>query len=393
MAVRDHLTEDGLNLADLPAEEQGVTCYFCHSTSAVRGTHNNPLELAGDRILRGPLNDAIETSAHASAYDKLHDRNSLASASLCGGCHDIQTTQGVDVERTFHEWQGSFFSQAPGGTTCSQCHMQQSTALEPIATAGNAPLRRRHAHDFPGVDLALTDFPFAEQQKAKIEDLLGTTLQSALCVRGFGKLASLVVVLDNVAAGHNWPSGAAQDRRAWVELTAYQAGQVIYRSGGPAPDGSAPNDGDPDLWLLRDRGCSASSKEVALFWQARSVQTATLPAPVAMAADPSSSRSHVFRTFPVNGSLPKSPDKVTMQVHLAPIGSDVVRTLIESGDLDPSVLSALATLNVGEPLTWTAESATETYLEAGLPMSCISTSGLLAAADRVPAAAAASCSQ
>src|SRR5688572_9748953 len=45
MAVRTGATTDGLNLAELPRHLKGVTCYFCHTVSAVEGTHNNPLVL------------------------------------------------------------------------------------------------------------------------------------------------------------------------------------------------------------------------------------------------------------------------------------------------------------------------------------------------------------
>src|SRR5882672_9062564 len=48
VAVQQKLTTDGLNLATLPAPTKGVTCFLCHSTVAVDGTHDNPLVLAFD---------------------------------------------------------------------------------------------------------------------------------------------------------------------------------------------------------------------------------------------------------------------------------------------------------------------------------------------------------
>src|SRR6185295_17737270 len=64
MAVLTGATKDGLNLADVPAKLRGVTCFFCHSVDAVKGTHNNPLTLASDGVMRGGIADPVPTGAH-----------------------------------------------------------------------------------------------------------------------------------------------------------------------------------------------------------------------------------------------------------------------------------------------------------------------------------------
>jgi len=102
LALRLGLTKDGLNLADLSPSVRGVTCYFCHSVDAVEGTHNNPLRLAGDGIMRGGIGDPVP-APHGAAYSDLHDREQQKSASMCGTCHDIVTAAGSHIERTFDE--------------------------------------------------------------------------------------------------------------------------------------------------------------------------------------------------------------------------------------------------------------------------------------------------
>ena len=116
MAVREGATTDGLNLADVPAALKGVTCFFCHSVNDVEGTHNNPLVLADDLVMRGEYNDPVESEAHRSAYSPFHDRDQADSAALCGTCHDIIANESAAIERTYSEWQASVFSQ-PGGAT------------------------------------------------------------------------------------------------------------------------------------------------------------------------------------------------------------------------------------------------------------------------------------
>jgi hypothetical protein len=395
MAVREGLTTDGLNLAELPQSVKGVTCYFCHSAEEVTGSHNSPVTLAQDQALRAALTDPLAKGAHASGYSKLLDRSRLASSDLCGSCHDIQNQHGVDIERTFGEWRESAFSQAPGGTTCGQCHMAESKELEPVAQVAGAKPRRRHGHDFPAVDVALSDFPNQKEQRAAIQKLLDTTVQSALCVRGLGANQSLMVILDNVAAGHSFPSGVAHDRRAWVELVGYRAGEVVYESGVVPDSTSVTALEDPDLWLLRDCGHDDQGQPVEMFWDAQGVESLLLPGQQTFdASDRRFYQTHVYRSYPRAGAaLGVAVDRVELQLRLAPVGYDVVDSLIESGDLAPSVRAKLTTFDVGARLVWTAETATETYIDQGIPMSCISTTNLRAAADKVPAPTPAHCSK
>ena len=388
VATREGDTTDGLNLPDLATPLKGVTCFFCHSVDAVRGTHDDPLELASDAVMRGEYSDPVQNPAHGSQYSALHDRGTLESAGLCGSCHDIVNGHGLSLERTFAEWQASVFSEAPGGSTCAECHMNQSAELEPAASLPNVPLRRTHDHSLPGVDLATSDFPQADSQKTLVQAALDTTLQSALCVRGVGSAQSLLVVLDNVAAGHAFPSGATQDRRAWVEINAYQSGQLVYQSGTATADGSTPS--DPDLWLFRDCIADTNQQPVRMFWQAASSAPNLLPGQFTF--DPSDRRfyqTHVFKQYPQSGTLPASPDRVTLQVHITAVAAEVTADLIASGDLDPRFGNAVPSLLVGSSLEWTAASATEHYTDQGLENSCVSQGGLSAAADKVPASNAA----
>jgi len=170
LALREGATTDGLDLDEVPKHLQGVTCYFCHNTDAVEGSHNNPLRLANDRTMRGGLKDPVATSAHGSSYSELLHGPSIASATLCGSCHDVKLPSPpapveLHLERTFSEWQASIFSppQAADETaalSCNGCHMLP-TPRSPIADnlGERAPLRSRHAHTFAGVDMALTPFP------------------------------------------------------------------------------------------------------------------------------------------------------------------------------------------------------------------------------------------
>lgn len=380
LAVSLGATKDGLNLAEVPAELRGVTCYFCHSVTGVEGAHNNPLTLAEDGVLRGGIVDPVESTAHTSSYSKLHDRTQMESSGLCGSCHDIVTPAGVHLERTYQEWQQTLFATEQGRLTCGECHMEGRDG-----TAADAPgvkLRRVHSHAAPGVDLALTPFPEAEAQRELVQRSLDSTLAAQLCVRGAGSPgATILAVLDNVGAGHRWPSGAAQDRRAWVEIIAYSGDVPVYQSGAVGDGESVADVADPDLWWVRDCLLDEGGGHVHMFWEAAEVDSNLLPGAVTNdPLDPAFYEAHRVRTFPRPTSVPSSldtpPDRVTMRVSLVPVGLDVLDDLIASGDLDPSVKSAMGRFTLASTeLTWTEEAATIKYPDQGIEVSCV-TAGL-----------------
>jgi cytochrome c554/c'-like protein len=388
MALHEGATTDGQNLASVPQKLHGVTCFFCHTVASVQGSHNDPLVLANDITMRGEYTNPVANHAHPAAYSDLIDRDKVASAQVCGSCHDIVTTMNAAIERTYSEWQQSIFGlpNSLASESCGQCHMAASTTQQPIAQVSGLTLPNRyvHSHVFPAVDAALTpNFPNAAANQATLQTFLDSTLQTALCVVQPPGNASIRVIVDNVASGHGVTSGAAQDRRLWAEVIAYSAGQVIYQSG-VVPQGMSVTSltSDPDLWLVRDCMLDAQSKPVDMFWQAAGYETNLLPYPVTIdQSSPLFYKTHVKQYYPRNptAALPAMPDKVTLRLRLQPIGLDVLEDLVTSGDLDPAVMAAAGAQTLVFPetmLTWTAATANATTREGPsneFPVSCIST--------------------
>jgi hypothetical protein len=360
LAVRDGLTSDGMNLDDIPATKRGITCYFCHAVEAVDGTHNNPLVLASDDSLFGPFDRIASGTPHKGIYSRLMDDTTLESVDMCGSCHDIQNLQQAHVERTFKEWRETVFAVSPGGATCAQCHMP---GRDGPASTLSSRVRRLHSHAFPAVDLALTPFPANnpqnDRQRAAAQTLLDTVIQATLCHNPL--TGRLELTLDNVSAGHGFPSGATPDRRAWVELTAFAGGAQIYSSGSAAafPLEASP---DPDLWLIRDCLFDAAGHEVKMFWLPTTVTSNVLPGGVVQTlTDPTSfTRTHIRKSYPATGTLPATPDRATVRVHLKALGDDVLDDFVASGDLDPGVPATIARyeLGGGAALEWTPSKAT-----------------------------------
>ncbi len=361
LAVREGLTTDGLNLDSVPESMRGITCYFCHDAEAVEGTHNNPIRLAGGRTMRGPIADPVDSPAHRSAYSRLLDGSDFASADLCGSCHDIvlpspPAPAPVELERTFAEWKDTLFSPFHGdpdrGLTCNACHMAPRSA--PAAEGRGLKVKQRtvHAHDFAGVDVALTPFPRMAEQRALVQEFLDTTLRADICVEQLGSVATLRVTLENLAAGHAWPSGAAQDRRAWVEVRAFDASGAELYASGVVPDGVAVTSVvDPDLWLFRDETFDEQGAPVHMFWEVASVKRSTIPGPITNDIRDIENflRTHVVREFPLPSRgtfIDGIVDRVSVRVRMRPMGLDMLDDLIASGHLAPEVRDEMPTFDL-----------------------------------------------
>jgi hypothetical protein len=372
VAVQEAGATATIDLSSVPQWQKGVTCYFCHAAESVAGTHNNPLTLSKDGTLFGPFDDPVVGTPHRSKKTDLFDDTNSASAAACGACHDIVNLQGAHVERTYEEWQGTLFANPMYGLTCAVCHMNPT--MGPASTI-STNVRSLHSHEFAGVDLALTPFPRAEVQRALTQKMQDASVQSALCFNPATR--RIEVVVDNVGAGHGWPSGATPDRRAWVEVTAFAAGQQIYSSGGAAatPLEDSP---DPDLWLIRDCLFDAQQKEQRMFWQATSVSHNQLPGSLTLNVnDPNSFATHMAWTYPTGAGaqLAQTPDRITLKVHIQAIGDDVLQDLVATKDLDPSIPPLVAKFELaGAAVEWTPATArTMNDPQTGLPKTCVRT--------------------
>ena len=364
MAVREGATTDGLNLADVPKHLKGVTCYFCHSVKEITDEHNNGLVLADDLVLRGGIGDPFPNTAHRAQYSPLHDRNSQESSKLCGSCHDIVLDNGVHLERTFLEWKNSLFSDTDPRKhrSCGQCHMVGDRPGV-VADYPGVPSRFPHEHTFPGVDTAVIDWPEKQAQLDGIARDLYPAVLPKLCVGPAAGGIEIIYNLDNVNGAHMLPSGATQDRRMWAEIVAYDGDQIVFQSGVVPGGQPAAEVNDPNMWLLRDITKDANGDETHMFWDVASTSGEDCdsvdpdpakcfllpPAVTNDPADPLFSHS-VERKYTLVGV---SPTRVTAKVYVRSIGLEVLQSLVDSGDLDDSLLPKFPTfLLTGTDVEW-----------------------------------------
>ncbi len=370
MAVELGLT-DGRNFdpAAMPAQAKGITCYFCHNVKSVEDTHNNGLVLAHDQTMRGGLADPVRSPAHRSSYDPLMDSDSNQSE-LCGSCHDVVTPRGVALERTYQEWQTTFFAEPDPAhhLTCGGCHMASSTDV--IADAPGLEVKSRragfHEHLWPGIDQALTPFPEREAQAAAIQrDLdssiaivgpapLGSTLQpGGICLDPPGELR---VRIDSISVAHSWPSGAAQDRRAWLEVIAYDKdGMRLFGSGEVLPGMDPEELPDPNLFGLWDRTFKDDGSPAHFFWDVARYESQLLLPPTTLDKNSPAFDHSTTARFDVGGVFPQIA-KIVARVRIRPLSYALLNDLVDSGDLAPGIAGEMKTLDIfGATSTWTIE--------------------------------------
>ena len=231
-----------------------------------------------------------------------------------------------------------------GQQSCGQCHTRGRDDV--VADFPGTPIRRVHNHQMVGVDVALNDFPQKDEQLARIQRELSFSLASLLCVREKNGLNELEVALENIGVGHSWPSGATFDRRAWVEVIAYDdAGAVLFQSG-VLEDGEALRDlDDPQLWELGSRGYDADDNPTHDFWNIVRLDSNVLPAPTAFSMlDPAYTDIHRRRLYTFSGPVPAA---VSLRVLIRPMGLDVLDELIREGDLDAAYRDLIPTFELG----------------------------------------------
>ena len=343
----------------LSPSERGITCYFCHNVQKITDDHNNGLVLANDTTMRGGLQGPVTSPAHHSKYDPLMDSD-LNESEMCGSCHDVVTPRGVALERTQQEWQGTFFAKEKDPRhhlTCGGCHMPSSNDTIADKPGLSVPFRPNgvHEHLWPGIDEALTPFPGMDVMSAGIHRDLhgaisvtgptprdGPPAPGGICLDPPGVLS---VRVDSIGTGHSWPSGAAQDRRAWLEVTAKRTdGSIVFQSGQVADRQDPEALNDPNLLGFWDRTARTDGMPAHFFWEVATVDSKLLKGPPTIDKnDPLFDHSTTAK-FNIGNYL--EIDHIDVRVRIRPLPYAVLDELVASGDLAPEVAGRMKTLEI-----------------------------------------------
>ncbi|MGB8930815.1 MAG: multiheme c-type cytochrome [Anaeromyxobacteraceae bacterium] len=197
----------------------GVTCDLCHSIVGYEGNapRNGNFIASPGAIKYGPFKKG---GSHHGAYNELQTKSEL-----CAVCHEAVNAHGVRVKATFSEWKESAF--AKKGVQCQDCHMSKDGVFvdggryesgQVSADAlSHAPSRDRiYSHRFPGI-----------HSGAPVEGAVGLRIARTPARVPAGRPFVLQVIVDNGNTAHCLPTGSADLRLLWLEVTVKIEGRPI----------------------------------------------------------------------------------------------------------------------------------------------------------------------
>jgi len=201
-----------VSLLEIDSKMNGVTCDVCHTMTGFREDkpqNGNYVLEPGDRKL-GPFKGPGDWH---HIYSELQTKSEI-----CAVCHEAVNRHGLRIKASFTEWRESAFAQK--GVQCQDCHMNVDgflTAGMPRFASGkaaemslgSAPQRERlYTHQFPGA-----------HSRTQIEGAIALVVEALPPNNPQSPSRALAVTVDNSRTGHSMPSGSADLRLLWMEVT------------------------------------------------------------------------------------------------------------------------------------------------------------------------------
>ncbi len=250
----------------------GVSCEICHRMEApaqAAPIGNAGFGLNAKKIVYGRLYDPASSPAHESMTSEF-----IGESAFCGSCHDV-LHEGETLEKAYAEWSSSTYA-TDKDQRCQDCHMLRYSGRAAVDGPFRETLRR---HNFPAVSTPLVPFPNRGYQEEQVKAFLRTAARMSVLLPPRAEANAsmpITVLVKNVGAGHNLPTGLSTFRQMWLEVTAKDgAGNILFRSGHLDANGDLidrqsdlDTDGDPSLVNFSDRFVDAEKREVSFFFEA-----------------------------------------------------------------------------------------------------------------------------
>ena len=236
-----------------PDLDEGTGCLFCHritklEDAAGRKTGANAsftinLKDRETFIFEDSPNAALHwlgnhsINAKPEVHTKSYSQDFYSDSSLCGTCHtEFAPGSGSLIVDTYGEWARSPFNDPDDPNKhreCIDCHMHADIKrigedIPGISTDRGRMKKNIVTHQFTGANYHLVGLRDEKLKQMSIQ-LLQSAAELEAGLTGDGKLN---VRVKNVGAGHALPTGVADFRQVWLEVTVRDAqGKVVLDSG------------------------------------------------------------------------------------------------------------------------------------------------------------------
>ena len=260
--------------------EEGVSCVTCHRITKIEDAGGNAAYTLAAQIRdKYAFEDSTSDvgqwmseklinsnpSRHADSYMKPVYKDSV----YCASCHDeFSPAAGTKIVSTFKEWENSQFNN-PGDDskhkTCIDCHMtymkdDKFAPLKGHSTDGGKEKDDVKVHYFAGSNHFLSGLKNQTNEDQTIQ-LLRMAAEIDIDIKDAKVMASV----KNVGAGHHLPTGVADFRELWLDITVKDRdGNIVFESGKLKDDGNLGEDARPFMKVF---GNEDGTKSGLLFWK------------------------------------------------------------------------------------------------------------------------------
>lgn len=248
--IKDFKEQDNFRL------EEGVSCVTCHRITDASSKGNASYTLTLERK-KYAFEDSKASLGHwfseklINANPEAHKKSYMdplyKESKYCASCHDeSHPINGIAIVSTFKEWEKSEFNNPKDKSkhkSCIDCHMTnlKDGKLSPLrgtSTDGGVIKEDVKVHYFSGSNHFLAGLKDKKNEEQTIE-LLKSSAKLDIDVKN----NILSVGVTNVGAGHHLPTGVADFRELWLDVSVKDRdGKLILSSGKLKEDGNIEDD-------------------------------------------------------------------------------------------------------------------------------------------------------
>mgnify|MGYP003599229184 FL=1 len=259
--------------------EEGVSCLTCHRITDASSEGNASYTLNITDRKKYPFEDDESTlgeflghkfiNAKPNVHKESYMKPLYKESKYCASCHDeTSPTTNKQIVSTFKEWEASPYNNKEDKTknkSCIDCHMTylKDDKFEPlngVSTDGGVVKKDVKVHYFAGSNHFLAGLKDKENED-QILQLLRTSAKLDVDIKN----NQIHVGVENVGAGHHLPTGVADFRELWLDITIYDANKkIVFSSGKLDSNGDLQADARPFMKVFGDKDGNPVG---LLFWK------------------------------------------------------------------------------------------------------------------------------
>lgn len=259
--------------------EEGVSCLTCHRITEATSQGNASYKVKLTNRKKYPFEDDESSigeylghkfiNAKPNVHKESYMKPLYKESKYCASCHDeTSPITNKQIVSTFKEWEKSPYNNKEDKTknkSCIDCHMtylkdDKFSPLSGASTDGGAIKKDIKVHYFAGSNHFLAGLKDVKNEN-QILQLLRTSAKLDVNIKD----NQIQVGVENVGAGHHLPTGVADFRELWLDITITDAeNKIVFSSGKLDENNDLQADARPFMKVFGDK---EGNPVGLLFWK------------------------------------------------------------------------------------------------------------------------------